>query len=125
MIFLVGLTAAGEMLWFAASADLWTPKHSPLTGVYRRVLSVRDNQSAGPGGMLGKEIHSHIMRRSETFMMLRCGNASSVAMVMSFMACGITGHFLKKHMTHLSWKNPAEKNLEYLHLSSFIFPSTT
>lgn len=44
MIFLVRLTAARETaLWFSASADLWTPKQSPLTGVYHRVLSVRDH----------------------------------------------------------------------------------
>lgn len=41
--------------------------------------------------------------------MLRCGSASSIAMVM---ACGITEHFLEKHLTHVSWKDPAEKNLE-------------
>ena len=120
VIFPVGLTAAGEIiLQFSASADLWTPKQSPLTGAYCRVLSVRDNRSAavggkpaGPGRMLGKEIHGHIMRRNKPFVMLRCGNASSIAMLTSFMARGITGRFLKKHLTHLSWKDPAEKNLE-------------
>lgn len=52
------------------------------------------------------------MRRSQPFVMLRCDNASYIVMVMSFMACGITGHFLEKHLAHLSWKDPAEKNLE-------------
>lgn len=42
-------------------------------------------------------------------MMLRCGNASSIVMVM---ARGITGLFLEKHLTHLSWKDSGEKNLE-------------
>lgn len=62
--------------------------------------------------MLGNLFHGHVMWRSQTFVMLRCGNASYIAMVMSFMACGITGHFLEKHLAHLSWKDPAEKNLE-------------
>lgn len=120
VVFLVGLTAAGEIvLWFLASADLWIPKQSPLTGVYHRVLSVRDNQNvvvdgkpAGPGRMLGKEIRCHITQIHQPFMMLRCGNASSTAMVMSFMVCCITGQFLEKRLTHMSWKDPAEKNLE-------------
>lgn len=119
-IFLVGLTAAGEVvLWFAASAGSWSPTQSPLAGACRRVLPGRGNQNAavggkpaGPGRMLGKEIHGHVMQRNQPFMALGRGNASSIATGMSFMACGFTEHLLEKHLTRLSWKGPAEKNLE-------------
>lgn len=37
---------------------------------------------------------------------------SSITVVVPFTACGITGCFLKKNLTLLSWKDPAEKNLE-------------
>lgn len=50
--------------------------------------------------MPGKEIR-------QPFMILRCGNASS----MSFTAHGITGHYWK-FISCLSWKDPVAKTLE-------------
>lgn len=81
------------------------------------VLSVRDNQravvgreSAGPSRVLGKGIQSHIMQKNQPFVMLSYDNATSIALVMTSMAWG-TGAFLEVSLTHLSWRDPATKNL--------------